>query len=61
MVIVPVREDVPVLLATEYETVPLPEPLEPAVIVMNVALLTADHVQPAPAVTLTLPVPPAAA
>ena len=40
---------------------PLPLPLLPDVMVMNVALLTAVHAQPAPAVTLTLAEPPPAA
>jgi len=40
--------------------VPLPDPLAPLVTVSHVALLVAVHVQPAPAVTVTLPVPPAA-
>jgi hypothetical protein len=41
--------------------VPLPVPLAPDVIVMNEELLTADRAQPAPVVTVTLPVPPVAA
>ena len=40
---------------------PLPLPDAPAVTVIQPALLTADHVQPAPAVTVMLPAPPAAA
>ena len=40
---------------------PLPEPLAPDVIVMNALLLTAVQLQPAAVVTVTLPVPPAAA
>src|SRR6202035_2877505 len=41
-------------------TVPLPLPLEPPVIPAQLTLLTAVHAQPDPAVTFTLPVPPAA-
>ena len=40
---------------------PLPEPLAPEVIVMNELLLAAVQLQPACVVTVTLPVPPAAA
>ena len=40
---------------------PLPEPLAPDVIVMNELLLAAVQLQPACVVTVTLPVPPAAA
>ena len=39
---------------------PLPEPLEPDVIVMNALLLTAVQLHPACVVTVTLPVPPSA-
>ncbi len=39
-------------------TVPLPEPLLPAVMVIQVALLVAVHEHPVVAETLTLPVPP---
>jgi hypothetical protein len=38
--------------------VPLPEPLAPLVIVIQVALLVAVHVQPVVVVTPTLPGPP---
>jgi hypothetical protein len=41
-------------------TEPLPDPLAPLVTLSHVALLVAVHAQPAPAVTATLPVPPAA-
>ena len=41
-------------------TVPLPVPLAPAVIDNHGALLLALHAQPAPLVTVTLPVPPCA-
>jgi hypothetical protein len=39
-------------------TVPFPAPLPPDVTVIQLALLTAVHPQPLPAVTATLPVPP---
>ena len=42
------------------DTVPLPEPLAPLVIVSHVALFVAVHVQPVAAVTATEPLPPAA-
>jgi hypothetical protein len=57
---VPVRELVVVLGATEYETVPLAEPLAPPVTVIQLALLAAVHVHPVPAVTFALAVPPPA-
>ena len=57
MVIVLVREDVALLAATEYETVPLPEPLAPPVTVIQPTLLAAVHAQPEPAVTVTVPLP----
>ena len=41
--------------ATLYDTVPLPLPVAPPVIVAHVWLLVADHVQPAGAVTATVP------
>ena len=57
IVIVPVRDPVPVFAATEYPTGPLPVPLDPDVIVIHVALLVAVHVQvDAAAVTPTDPV-----
>ena len=52
------RDAVAVLAATEYPTVPGPVPLEPAVIVIQEALVDALHAQPAWAVTVTLPVAP---
>jgi hypothetical protein len=58
MVIVPVRE-VEELAATEKLTTPLPVPLAPAVTLINPALLTAVHAQPAAVVTFTVPLPPA--
>ena len=41
---------------TLYATVPFAVPLAPEVIVIQLALLTAVHVQPAPALTPTEPV-----
>jgi hypothetical protein len=41
-------------------TVPLPLPLAPDVMVFHAALFIAFHVHPTGAVTLKLPVPPAA-
>ena len=58
MVNVPVRELEPVLAATEKVTVPLPVPLAPDVIVIQVALLVAVQGQPLLAATLELPLPP---
>ena len=56
------REAVVVLALTEKLTAPLPEPLAPEVILSHgVLLLTALHVQPEVAVTVTVLVPPAAA
>ena len=62
MVRVPFRLEVPVFAAYEYVTVPLPVPFAPPVIVSHdEALLEAFQVQlDEDAVTLTLPVPPAA-
>lgn len=42
--------------ATEYDTVPLPLPAAPPVIVIHETPLVADHVQPATPVTPTVPV-----
>ena len=62
MVIVPVLFEVVLFAATEKVTLPLPELLEPEVTVSHdVALLTAVHAQPEPAVTFTVPVPAAEA
>jgi hypothetical protein len=58
---VPVRGDGFGLAATVKPTDPLPFPLAPLVTVIQVALLPADHGQPANDVTLVVPVPPAAA
>src|SRR3989442_11743601 len=59
-VIVPLRDPAPLLAATEYPTVPLPSPVAPAVMVIQVALLVAVQLHPACAVTLVLPVSPPA-
>jgi hypothetical protein len=58
IVIVPVRLLAFVLAATVNETVPLPLPLVPEVIVMKAVLLAAVHAQPVSVVTATLPPPP---
>jgi hypothetical protein len=58
IVSVPLREVVDGFAATLNETVPLPEPLAPAVIVIQVALLAAVHAQPVAAVTLVDEGPP---
>jgi hypothetical protein len=58
IVIVPVRREPVVLAATEYWTVPFPDPLAPDVIVIQLALLAAVHAHPALVVTRTLPAPP---
>jgi hypothetical protein len=50
----------PVLAAALKLTVPFPVPFPPDVIVSQDALLAAVQAHPAPAVTLTLPVPPPA-
>ena len=50
----------PPFAATVKATVPLPLPVAPDEIVMNVALLVAVHAHPVGAVTGTDPVPPAA-
>ncbi len=60
-VIVPVRADVVGFAATLKLTVPLPEPLDPLVIVIQLAESVAVHAQPLPAVTVKDPVPPSAA
>jgi hypothetical protein len=58
---VPVRAAVPVCAATTKLTLPEPDPVAPATIVIHDALLLAVHAQPAPAVTVVFPVPPALA
>jgi len=50
-----------VLAVAEYETVPLPLPLEPPVMLNQLAGSLAVHVQPLGAVTVAVPVPPALA
>jgi hypothetical protein len=52
----PEREFEVVFAATEYDTVPLPLPDAPAVIVIHDAALVADHGQPGTPVTVTDPV-----
>ena len=59
MLSVPLRA-APEFAATVNATVPLPLPVAPDEIVMNVALLVAVHAHPVAAVTDTDPVPPAA-
>jgi hypothetical protein len=61
MVTVPVREVVPEYDGALSVTVPPPEPLAPAVTVIHPTLLVDVQVQPIGAVTVTLPLPPAAA
>jgi hypothetical protein len=56
---VAVRLDEPVFAAALKLTVPLPEPLDPAVTVTQPAPLVAVQAQPVIVVTATLPVPPA--
>ena len=58
IVIVPVRSFPVVLALTEYATEPLPLPLLPDVILIQVSLLAADHGQPFAQITSTVPVPP---
>ena len=55
IVSVPVRLDATVFTPTLNETEPLPDPVAPLVTVIHDALLVAAHVQPAPAVTFTVP------
>jgi hypothetical protein len=52
---------VDVLAVAEYDTVPLPEPLAPLVMLNQLAVSVAVHVQPLGAVTVAEPVPPALA
>jgi hypothetical protein len=61
IVSVPVRADVELLAAIENVTEPLPEPEAPVLTVIQLALLTLVHEQPAAAVTVELPDPPAEA
>ena len=60
IVSVPVRGVVTVFAATLNDALPGPVPVAPAVTVIHVSLLTAVHPHPAAAVTVALPVPPAA-
>jgi hypothetical protein len=55
---VPVRGVVVVLAATLNVTMPLPEPLAPPVMVIQLALLEAVQAHPPEVVTVTEPVPP---
>jgi hypothetical protein len=57
---VPVRADVVAFAATLKLTAPVPEPLDPLVIVIQLAESVAVHAQPLPAVTLKDPLPPSA-
>src|SRR5687768_2387332 len=52
--------DAPVFAATEYVTVPLPEPEDPEVIVIHEVEVEAVHEQPACVVTTMEWLPPAA-
>jgi hypothetical protein len=61
IITLPVRDSDDVFAATAMVTVPLPVPEAPPVTVAQLALLTAVHVHPVRAVTLTVSVPPAAA
>jgi hypothetical protein len=56
IITVPVRDADVVLALTLYITVPLPDPLAPPVTESHVAVEVAAHEQPAPAVTVTVPV-----
>ena len=58
MKIAPVRGLASRLDATEYVTVPLPVPLLPDVIVIQLAWLAANQLQSPDVVTATLPSPP---
>jgi hypothetical protein len=61
-VIVAVRFSAVRLAATEYPTLPEPDPFAPVVIVSQLWLLVAVQAHPVPVVTLKVPVPaPAAA
>jgi hypothetical protein len=60
IVSVPVREPVPVFVATLKATGPFPVPLAPALMVIHATLLEAVHTQPAAALTVVPAVPPAA-
>jgi hypothetical protein len=60
IVSVPVRGLVVGFAATLYVTDPFPLPVAPALMVIQATLLVAVHAQPAAAVTVTVPLPPAA-
>ena len=60
IVSVPVRLEATVFAATLKAAVPFPDPVAPLVIVIHAALLVAVHAQPVAALTVLLPVPPAA-
>jgi hypothetical protein len=60
IVMVPVRDDDAVFAATAIETLPLPEPAEPAVTVSHDAAPEVFHAHPLPAVTVTVNDSPAA-
>jgi hypothetical protein len=57
---VPVRLVVAALAATVNVVLPGPVPAAPELTVIHAALLTADHTQPVPTLTVLLPVPPPA-
>ena len=57
-VIDPLRDVVEVFAAALNETVPLPEPLAPAVIVIHASVVVAVHAQPVGDVIVTVPDPP---
>ncbi len=52
------RELVALFAATLNVTVPLPDPLAPAVTMIQLTVLDADHAQPPVVVTVNEPVPP---
>jgi len=56
IVSVPVRDNAEVLAPTLYVTVPLPAPLAPAVTDSHPVFVVAVQLQPALAVTVTVPV-----
>ena len=60
IVSVPDRVLAAVLAATLNPTLPGPVPVAPLVTVIQAALLAAVHAQPAPALTVLLPLPPEA-
>jgi hypothetical protein len=58
MVNVPTRLAPAVFAATEYVTVPLPEPLAPDTTLIQLAVLTAVQAHPVSEVTFTVALPP---